>query len=264
MWQVLNPNSYVVPQKAVYGTFTNSAGQIQNSASSLTPFYEDNSGHFWTSDSVRSIATFGYAYPETVGSAANVKAQVVAAIKKLYGTTSSKRKRDGTVDSSAIYKRDPGAQYREWIANIRVEKYALSEPFFIHIFIGPFDTTTPSSWSLEPNLVGSHFILTKADTSNCSSCDPHQLVTATIPITSSLMDNIAGRKLASLQPADVEPFLMSSFSYRVTRLSNQEVGHVDIPSLQISIVSAEVTMPVEDCELPKWGEMVSHMDVSTR
>lgn len=263
MWQVLYPDSYVVPEPAKYSTFTNSAGQTQDSSTNLTPFYEDANGDFWTSDSVRSTETFGYAYPETANSpGANVTAQVVSAINSLYGmtgTTTSNTKRGGIVNGAVIYKRDPGAQYREWIANIKVEKNALSEPFFIHLFIGPFNTASPSSWPFDPNLVGSHFSFTKAITSNCS----HQLVTATIPITSSLMDNVAEGKLASMQPADVEPFLMSNLKYRITRLNSQEVGNGDVPSLEISVVSANVTMPVEDCGLPKWGVMTGHMDVST-
>lgn len=265
MWQALYPNSYVVPEPATYSTFTNSAGQTQNSSSSLTPFHEDASGDFWTSDSVRSTETFGYVYPETINSTgANITAQVVSAINTLYGTTPSKRKRNmNSEQDMVIGKRDPGAQYREWIANIIVEKNALSEPFFIHVFVGPFNTGDPASWSFEPNLVGSHFVFTKAVTSNCPSCDPNQLVTATIPLNSALMDNVADGKLGSLQPADVEPFLMSNFKYRITRLNDQEVGNGDVPSLKISIVSANVTIPVDDYELPKWGEMKSHMDIST-
>ena len=263
IWQVLHPDSYVVPEPATYSTFTNSAGQTQTSSSSLTPFYADGNGAFWTSDSVRLTQTFGYAYPETANTpGANVTAQVVSAINNLYGAASSKRKRDGTMYSSMMLSHDAGSQYREWIANIRVEKDALSEPFFIHIFIGHFNTTSPSSWSLEPNLVGSHFIFTKAVKTNCPTCDPHQLVTAAIPLTSSLMDDIADGKLASLQPADVEPFLMANLEYRITRLNLQEVGIGDVPSLKITIVSANVTMPVASNELPRWGEMISHMDVT--
>jgi tyrosinase len=258
MWQTLYPNSYVVPEPATYDTFTSSAGQTQDSSSHLTPFHDDTTGDFWTSDTVRSTGTFGYVYPETVNSTgANITAQVVSAINTLYGTTLSK-KRDIRLE-----QRTPGAQSREWIANIRVEKNALSEPFFIHIFIGPFDTADPASWSFEPNLVGSHFVFTKAVTSNCPGCDPSQLVTATIPITSALMGQVSEGKLASLQPADVEPFLMSNLKYRVTRLDDQEVGNGDVPSLKISIVSANITMPVDGSELPRWGEMMGHMDVST-
>jgi tyrosinase len=264
MWQVLYPDSYVVPEPATYSTFTNSAGQTQDSSTSLTPFYEDPNGDFWTSDSVRSTETFGYAYAETANSpGANITSQVISAINSLYGTTVTslpQRKRD---KSMAIRKRDPGAQYREWIANLKVEKNALSEPFFIHLFIGPFDTASPSSWPSDPNLVGSHFIFTKATNSLCTSCDPHQLVTATIPITNSVSENVANGKLASMEPTDVEPFLMSNLKYRITRLNDQEVGNGDVPSLKISIVSANVTMPVEECELPSWGQMVGHMDVST-
>jgi tyrosinase len=257
MWQALYPDSYVVPEPATYSTFTTSAGQVQDSTSRLAPFHDDTSGDFWTSDAVRKTETFGYCYPETVNfPGINVTAQCATAVNNLYGTTFSK-KRDVTEP------RIPGAEYREWIANIQVKKNALAEPFFIHIFIGPFKTDDPASWSFEPNLVGSHFVFTKAINSTCPSCDPNQLVTATIPLNSALLDEVHHGKLPSMQPRDVEPFLMQHLKYRITRTNDEEVGNGRCPSLKINIVSANVTMPADGSELPKWGKMIGHMDVST-
>ena len=261
-WQTLNPNSYVIPEPATYSTFTSTAGQTQDSSSQLTPFYQDINGEFWTSDAARSTETFGYVYPETANTpGANVTAQVVSAINTLYRSTPSKTKRDA--QNSGLGNQDSGSQYREWIANILVDKDALQAPFFIHVFIGPFNSADPSSWSLEPSLVGSHFIFTKATSTMCPSCVSNQLVSGTIPLNHALMDNVADGKLATLQPADVEPFLMDNFKYRVTNLNKEEVGNGDVKSLKISIVSANVTMTGDDCDLPKWGAMVGHMDVST-
>jgi len=133
MLPLLTFAGYVVGTPARYSTYTNSAGQIQDSSSHLTPFFEDMTGDFWTSDEVRSTETFGYAYPETANSTgANVTQQVVTAVNSLYSTTKD-------------YRRDVSAPHREWIANIRVNKHALCEPFFIHIFLGPFDPD-PFSW----------------------------------------------------------------------------------------------------------------------
>jgi tyrosinase len=62
MWQVLYPNDYLTPEPAVFPTYTIPVGQIQNVSSPLSPFFKNTIGDFWTSDSVRSTKTFGYAY----------------------------------------------------------------------------------------------------------------------------------------------------------------------------------------------------------
>ena len=203
---------------------------------------------------------------------ANITTQVIMAINNLYGSTASsttpnvKSRNLDANNSSTLLKTllAPGAQYQEWIANVRVEKHALSAPFFVHIFLGPFNPD-PFSWSFEPNLVGSHCVFIKAFSSmaNCSSCNPDQLVSGTIPLTNALMDRILEGKLPSLDSADVEPYITKNLQYRITRMDDTEVGNSEVPSLKISIVSAEVQRPENDMELPKWGEMVGHMDVST-
>jgi len=89
------------------------------------------------------------------------------------------------------------------------------------------------------------------------------MVTATIPLTSALMDNISESKLESLDPSDVEGFLTDNLQYRMTLMDDTEVGNGDVPSLKISIVSAEVALPLSVEEMPVWGDMIGHMDVST-
>ncbi|KAG0650918.1 Monophenol monooxygenase [Hyphodiscus hymeniophilus] len=247
MWQVMYPQTYVVSEPARYSSFTNSAGGMQTSSSDLTPFYRDTNGDFWTPDSVRTTETFGYAYPETANApGADLFTQVVIAINNLYGASSTAQKRDGSLGSSTVQRREPGTQYSEWIANIKVEKYALGEPFFINLSIGD-------------NFVGSHFVFTKAATSDCSTCDPNQFIRASIPITDALMSETSCGKLASMQPADVKPFLASNLKYTLTRVDSQEVEDGEVPSLTITIVSANVTAPVDECQLPVWGEVVGHL-----
>ncbi len=264
MWQVINPNTYVVPEPATYSTFTNSAGDTQDSTSPLTPFHADASGKFWTSDSVRSTATFGYAYPETTNSTGNITTQVIAAINKLYGSTSnttSKLKRNaGFIESRDVAL---NGNYHEWVANIRVKKSALDAPFFIHIFLGDFNPE-PASWTFEPNLVGTHCVFTKASvsSSNCS-CDPDQMVTATIPLTDAMLTKITNGELASLEPTDATAYVADNLKYRVTRLDNSEVDNGDVPSMKISIASVEVQRAASEDELPRWGEMIPHMDIGT-
>jgi tyrosinase len=130
-----------MPQRAVQTTYTNSVGQEQTSSTPLTPFYDAN-GKFWTSDGVRDIQTFGYAYPETIGKS---RQRVTAAINRLYSSTSRNQglaRRRMVVSGATLY---PTNTYREWIVNVVVKKHALGVPFFIHVFLGDFNPK-PSSW----------------------------------------------------------------------------------------------------------------------
>lgn len=236
MWQVLYPNSYVVAESAEYSTFTTSAGETQDAQTDLTPFFQNGKGSFWNSNSARSTETFGYAYAETANTSGTtskqIQARVKAAINSLYGTTAaaniaSRVKRRQTSEASNLSKHElyvnssaglPDDHYREWVANIRVKKYALNGPFFIHIFLGEFNPD-PFSWSFEPNLVGTHCILARSDGAYCVPCSSNEQVTGTIPLTSALLDVISQGKLNGLDPSEVVPFLQQNLAWRVTLVS---------------------------------------------
>ncbi|KAI6717340.1 hypothetical protein JHW43_000243, partial [Diplocarpon mali] len=251
MWQVLNPDSYVVPEPAIFNTFTASAGQTQDINTPLTPFHRNSAGDFWTSDSVRATEVFGYAYAETAKrDGVDVRGQVIAATNALYGLTTANLTRRGVTSTTTD---------QEWVANIRVKKYALTVPFYIHIFIGPFDPD-PFSWSFESNLVGTHCIFVKSVSSTCD-CDPDQLVTATIPLTDRLHSDLAEGYLKSLESGDVTPYLAEKLSYRVSLLNDTEVPNAAVPSLKVGIFSMSVQRGSAE-ELPRWGTMKGHMDVS--
>ena len=273
MWEVLNPDSYVVPEAATYSTMTTSAGQIQNSTTALTPFHDDVAGDFWTSDAVRTTGVFGYSYAETANSTgADIRANVIAAINTLYGTTApsstvTKVKRAITdrelaLNTSLPIDLAPDGQYREWIANIRVKKQALGAPFYVHIFLGSF-SSDPFSWSFEPNLVGTHFIFTTAPSSlnSCESCNPDQMVAGTIPLTSALLEAIEDGELSSLDPVDVEQYLMQNMQYRVSLLNDTAVANTEVPSLQVSVSSSVVQRNTNQWELPVWGAIADHLNI---
>ncbi|KAF2460042.1 common central domain of tyrosinase-domain-containing protein [Lineolata rhizophorae] len=64
MWQVLNPDAYVTPERSS-GTYTIQRGTIVDGNTPLTPF-RTPLGEFQTSISVRNVEDLGYIYPETV------------------------------------------------------------------------------------------------------------------------------------------------------------------------------------------------------
>jgi tyrosinase len=259
MWQILNPNTFVVPEPAIYNTFTQSAGQTQDVNTPLAPFHTDASRDFWTSGTVRSTGTFGYAYPETAQIGGNnVTEQVIVAINTLYGpaattpTSGKFRRQDTAIDGPRT----------EWIANIRVQKYALNAPFFVHIFVGPFNHD-PFSWSFDPNLAGTQAIFVKAASSIAScNCSSDQMITATIPLTDALSKRITSGSLKSMNVNDVTPFLVENLSYRITLFNDTAVKNEYVPSLKISVISVEVEGPESDSQLPMWKNTYGHIDVS--
>ncbi|CAK7237697.1 hypothetical protein SEUCBS140593_010079 [Sporothrix eucalyptigena] len=96
LWQILNPDSWVMPTAAPLASYTTAAGDIQNSKTALTPFYKSYNGTFWNSDDVRDMGVFGYTYddmaefPRASLYEANATAQAQAAvlINTLYGSSS--------------------------------------------------------------------------------------------------------------------------------------------------------------------------------
>ncbi|CZR68874.1 related to tyrosinase precursor (monophenol monooxygenase) [Phialocephala subalpina] len=264
MWQILNPNSFVVPEPATYNTYTESVGQTQDINSPLRPFHQTVTGDFWTSASARSTESFGYVYPETVlGSSINVTNQVIVAINTLYGPTATSLANLKARNLATRQSQDSATMHTEWIANIRVQKYALKAPFFVHIFVGPFNPD-PFSWSFEPNLAGTQAIFVKAASSMPATCncDLDQVVAATIPLTDSLAENIASGNLKSMDASDVAAFLAQNLKYRVSLFNDTGVRNEDVPSLKVSVVSMDVETPESDSKLPVWKEVKGHMDVS--
>ncbi|KAF7957392.1 hypothetical protein EAE96_002977 [Botrytis aclada] len=277
IWQTLNPNSYVTPREASYSTFTMPAGTTQDVSTPLKPFYNAGGNDFYTSSDVVSTESFGYAYPETL-QGGNTTAQAIKAINLLYGSTApAKTVSRGLIPglTSKLLGREhrlnstydilsfalaPDGQYTEWIANIQVEKFALSRSFFIHVFLGPFNDD-PASWSFEPNLVGTHCVFAKLSSSGASVAEPNQLVTGTIPLTSALLDDISDGPLRSLNDVDVEPYLRKNLQYRITLLNDTEIDNSAVPSLKLSVVSSSVQQSTADHELPKWGSMISRLEL---
>ncbi|TGO50344.1 hypothetical protein BOTNAR_0396g00080 [Botryotinia narcissicola] len=230
IWQALNPDSYVTPREASYSTFTMAAGTTQDAINLL----------YGTTAPAKTVS----------------RGLDPGLASKLLGR---EHQLNSTYDLLS-FALAPNGQYTEWIANIQVEKFALSRSFFIHVFLGPFNDD-PSSWSFEPNLVGTHCVFAKLSSSGASVADPNQLVTGTIPLTSALLDDISEGHLRSLDDVDVEPYLRKNLQYRITLLNDTEIDNSAVPSLKLSVVSSSVQQSTADHELPKWGSMISRLEL---
>ncbi|KAI9767433.1 MAG: hypothetical protein M1840_005662 [Geoglossum simile] len=161
---------------------------------------------------------------------------------------------------------DEENKYQEWFANIRVRKYALNASFFVHVFIGDFDPD-PFSWSFEEKLVGSHCVFVNdPETTECSKCKDDEArqiqVTASIPLTTTLISCIEDSKLNTLKPEDVKPFLIKNLHWRVTLLNDTHVPRENVPDLKLSIMSVDVKKPESDDKFPTYFDYTIHRAIT--
>jgi tyrosinase len=165
---------------------------------------------------------------------------VKAAINKLYGSTTgsndsllSKRFFDfDTPESeSGLIRRDGAAKSappkrREYIANIVSDKFSCNGSYAVYIFLGTFDSSDPSCWPTQPNLVGTHAVFAMIPQE--AADDAHQAkraamsgiqVTGTMPLNSALLKRYKAGNLRSRKPESVEEYMANNLQYRVARVS---------------------------------------------
>jgi tyrosinase len=165
---------------------------------------------------------------------------VKAAINKFYGSTTgsndsllSKRFFDfDTPESeSGLIGRDGAAKSappkrREYIANIVSDKFSCNGSYAVYIFLGTFDSSDPSCWPTQPNLVGTHAVFAMIPQE--AADDAHQAkraamsgiqVTGTMPLNSALLERYKAGDLRSRKPESVEEYMANNLQYRVARVS---------------------------------------------
>lgn len=286
MWQALYPDSWVTPTPTRWGTYTIPPGETINSTTALTPFYADSDGTFWNSDTARNPHAFGYTYSEVVsldldGRPIDERAQssLKLTINRLYGSSSplslvsdedssdeggpaSVEQGGGKADPASTIK--PGKsvivqnKYREWIANIRVERQALGGTFFIHFFLGSVPEDS-GSWAHAPTLVGTMSVFASPGQLGMGQ---HDMDTrGTVPLTAALVHKAMAGVLPGLEAGVVQPYLERNLRFGVIGVNGTVVDDAEVLGLHIQIVSASVQVPPNDEELPIWGPMDTHFDL---
>ncbi|KAI2638091.1 Di-copper centre-containing protein [Xylaria nigripes] len=288
IWQAIHNDTYVVPTAAVYASHTQKQGDIEDVQTPLKPFFA-NGTSFWTSDMVRNPEVFGYTYSEVHN---KTRDEVVAEINRLYTDYSpatislgSKRMgllgvdqptegksrtsrimawqresvRDLPMDKVFTVNSD-GKVYREWIANIEVNKHALNCSFLVYLSIG-VGSNDSSSWQAIDNFVGSLGVF--AGHSPSIKRIGNGKVTGTIPLTSALIRIVTDGYVSSLDPEDIEPFLRSSLKLGVALADGTAINVTSVSGLSVTIVSSVVSVPSTEYELPRWGDVEYHFDLDT-
>ncbi|KAL8704173.1 MAG: hypothetical protein Q9201_002671 [Fulgogasparrea decipioides] len=276
IWQALHPDSYVETSNEPIGSAVLAAGTQTDVNTPLKPFHKDTAGNFLTSADVTNVEKLGYSYPEIQGKS---QSEIKAAVNALYASSSGKTitRRDtveghdtklapliaaGLSNEAPVETvPDPPAtgNYTEWLSNIRVAKDAMEQTFFIHIFLGDFNPD-PKSWSFEPNLVGTHSIITPY----VMKRDPNQstIVTGQIPLTRALRADEQNGLVDLGNETGTKDYLTKNLHWRVTTMDDKDVPRDQVPDLRVSVVTANVQAAQAADQFPIWGEMKVQTDVT--
>jgi tyrosinase len=266
MWQIVHNESWVEPMKAILPTRTINTGDNQTSLSDLTPFYR-NETHFWNSDQVRDHKIFGYSYADVVS---ENQSDVIAAINRLYTdfTPAATHFRNRDIESTGasqdlqLYQRSStvlvrDSTYREWVANIDVNKFALGASFSVHLFLGGIPKFL-SKWEFADNKVGTLGVFAGGHAQEYM--EPLQ-VGGTLPLTSALVELVSSARLPSLEPEDVAPFLRQNLAFAITHNNGSVLSPDTVDGLHINIVSSLVVAPKTNMELASWGGVDTRIDI---
>ncbi|EAQ93199.1 hypothetical protein CHGG_01434 [Chaetomium globosum CBS 148.51] len=165
---------------------------------------------------------------------------------------------DGSTNS------DSGDSYHEWIARVRVSEQALDGASAVVFFLGgPVpDDDHQQAWASAANYVGAMGLFTAARSSASQETDSgagsdmsHDApMSGSVPLTAALVAKVETGELASLAPADVQPYLRANLKKVVLSRKGGMVGEQCLPGMAIQVVSSVVAAPWSEEELPRWGE----------
>lgn len=278
MWQVLNPDSYIVPTLNAYGTFYELPGFIDSGNTSLAPFHSGNGTKMFTNDDVRNLAPFNYAYPEIPDwtlHGTQLAAYVRTQINLKYNPPVPRRKRSkGFRRATSIQTAFSDIGYQEirslginnakvqWTIKVVLDRYAYDTAFSLHFFMGP-PPVDVSSWSTAKNLIGSQSQFIVSDVRAMFPAGaPRGLSRGEVPLTHVLLAGVERGFLPDLSPASVVPILRKALSWRARTADNREIELSQLSGLSIS-VGSKVTVPTtREDRFPVYAPIIWHPEAT--
>lgn len=255
------PDSYVEPQTNQEGTYIYPAGTVEDANTPLMPFRSDADGSFHTAITARYPKNFGYSYPEIVDwgvDAAQVSSNVRAAFNALYNPTGTKTRRRRSARSSTTSTSSAAAtstSIRQWFVNLKVNKNSIEKSFQVHFFLGA-PPTDSASWPTASNLISTQSVLSKGVSSSVNI--PYM---GAVPLTRTLTAAQTARKLASLEPSKVGPYLKANLQWRVTTLDGTIVSPMSLADLKISVVDQTVQKASKHDQFNLYSKFTKHEDL---
>ncbi|KXJ86569.1 hypothetical protein Micbo1qcDRAFT_208983 [Microdochium bolleyi] len=169
--------------------------------------------------------------------------------KDLFKHLSPPRPSPKRVQAAAAATAPSSKVSQEWYIDVVVERMAANGSYTIFYIIGDVDGQSGQEWASQPGFVGLSHIFT-APREACDNCgrqeEQAQLVTSTTPITSLLLDYIKAGELGSMDPQDVEPFLIKKLKWRVQTVSGTVLDPRDLDkdhTLKLGISLKTAPMP---------------------
>ena len=281
LWQVLNPDQWIVPTMNTYGSHYELPGTIDSSSSPLAPFHSDNGTTMFDSDDIRSTSRFGYTYPELSDGNMDqsmLQNHVRQEVNKLYNphnTTlrrrlmSHHRRRDANLALafSRITLEDArrlgvNNADRQWFAKISINRFAYNTSFALYFFMGepPADPTT---WPSASNLVASQGQFINADVAAMHPEGfPGGTIEGEVALTHILVGGVHHGIIADLSPGSVLPVLQKGLLWRASTPDGCEIDCAELSGLQISVGSRPVEPAKDESCFPTYGEAEWHGDVT--
>ncbi|KAK7900944.1 hypothetical protein LTR67_003229 [Exophiala xenobiotica] len=272
MWQVLNPDTYVVPTVNTWGSYYESQGFIDSATSALAPFHADEGSTMFTADGVRSIKTFGYSYPELPDwelsqpeLAANIRNLVNAQYSPRSNATIGRLRRSieqrsanladsfGHVDLDMTLSMNVNDLETQWSITVLVERFAFETSYCIDFFMGG-PPSNVSSWPTAKNLIGTYAQFGPANVSTIHPDGaPDGLVSSEISMTHVLAAGVLRGVLKDLSPESVVPLLQEALYWRARTAMGEEVPINALSGLSISVYSRSLTPRSADDQFPIYG-----------
>ncbi|KAK4934531.1 hypothetical protein LTR10_024231 [Elasticomyces elasticus] len=274
MWQVLNPDSFVVPTVNAYGSYYEHPGFVDSATSALAPFHANNGSILLTANGVRSIIPFGYSYPELPDwemneeeLAANVRSEVNALYNPSMNAVGSRTARDvaqrsadvadsfGHVTLEMAQNMRVNNLERQWAITVLVDRYPLDTSFLIDFFMGaaPDDVT---SWSSAKNLIGTYAQFGPANVSLLHpNGPPAGQIRSEIAMTHTLAAGVHRGVLKDLSPSSVVPLLRKGLNWRARTAMGQEVPLSSLSGLVVSVYSRSVIPTNAVDQFPSYGPL---------
>ncbi|KXT05280.1 hypothetical protein AC579_8065 [Pseudocercospora musae] len=260
IYQVLHPNTWVEPMRAVIQSYWIKVGDLMDANSPLEPFSKDTMGTKWTSNMVGSTEQFGYTYPETASKNVN---DVRRAVNELYGRNAAAggpmRKRDPL--QAATHEEVKGAagmtvdgHLRDYAANIISNKHALGKSYGIYLFVGDVDDSDPCSWGTSPNLAGVQAPFTSLSEGPDPS-KPGIKISGTVPLTDTLLEKVKSGELKSMDEDDVGPYLKEKLQWRVATFDSKPVPVENMPDLSVVVTMAMIKPAESEDQFPERSEL---------
>ena len=259
MWQILNPESWIVPSANTAGTFALPPNSIESGSTPLRPFRTSDDASFITSNLARSTRTFGYSYPQLADwrmSQEDLASSIRTEINLRYGDVAKTNvpEEQPEVDvaakfnikkiSSPATNRKSGLLPHEapwqWIVTLELQRMAYIASFFVDFFFGipPVD---PSRWATAPNLIGSHVHFIPSQPGGTSlPRTSNTLSYGEVPLNPFLVLEINKGTLKNLEPASVIPFLAKALNWRARDVTDHELTLDSLGSLSVAVGSQSI------------------------